>query len=103
MSRKQDILHLLANEPNDDFLNYALAIEEESEGNYSEAIQILINLKQRNSSYFPLYLKLAQLYAYASENENAIEVIHQGIPIAQHIKNKRGEGELKELLLELED
>ena len=103
MSRKQDILHLLANEPNDDFLNYALAIEEESEGNYSEAIQLLLNIKQRNTSYLPLYLKLAQLYANTSDTKKAIEIINQGIPIAQQVKNKWAEGELKELLLEIED
>ena len=103
MSRKQDIIHLLANEPNDDFLNYALAIEEEAEGNYAAAIQVLLNIKQNNSNYLPLYLKLAQLYASTSETKKAIEAINQGIPIAQQIKNKRAEGELKELLLELED
>jgi predicted Zn-dependent protease len=103
MSRKQDILQLVAQEPNDDFLNYALAIEEESEGNYSEAIHILLNIKQRNASYLPLYLKLAQLYANTNDTEKAIEAINEGIPIAQQLKNKRTEGELKELLLELED
>jgi hypothetical protein len=50
-----------------------------------------------------LYLKLAQLYANTNDAEKAIEVINQGIPIAQQINNKRAEGELKELLLELED
>jgi hypothetical protein len=50
-----------------------------------------------------LYLKLATLLVDSNRLEDAIEVLKQGIIVAQQQGNRKAQGELSELLLGLED
>jgi predicted Zn-dependent protease len=102
-SRKDQIITMLESDPNDSFLQYALAIELEKEGNVKDAITALKELKNKDAEYLGLYLKLAQLLAEVNETEKAITVLQEGIQLAQRIGNRKAQGELNELLLGLED
>ena len=102
-SRKDTILKMLETEPNDEFLNYALAIEQEKEGELSVAIETLFLLKKNSPTYLGLYLKLAELLSNSNKETTAIEIINDGILLAKSQKNTKTEGELKVLLMELED
>jgi len=102
-NRKQAILKMLEETPDDEFLNYALSLELEKENNLNEAIELLFNIQNKNPDYLGLYLKLAQLLVSNNSTEKSIQVLRSGIEIAKKQKNKKTEGELKELLLGLED
>lgn len=101
--RKNSILQMLELEPTDEFLNYALAIELESEGEIELAIETLLKLKLHHPNYLAIYLKLAELYANNGEEEKAIGTANNGIQLAKKQNNKKVEGELNVLLMELED
>jgi len=102
-TRRDTIEKLLLETPNDEFLNYALALEFEKDGETEIAIEMLVRLNKNNPDYLACYLKLAQLYADENRIENAIEVLKNGIIISQEQKNRKTEGELNQLLMALED
>jgi predicted Zn-dependent protease len=102
-NRKQAILKMLEETPDDEFLNYALSLELEKENNISKSIEILYNIQKINPNYLGLYLKLAQMLVSTNALEAAINILNSGIDIAKSQKNKKAEGELNELLLGLED
>jgi len=101
--RKQQIISMLRDEPADTFLQYALAIEHEKDGDVAEAVSSLERLKNQAPEYLGLYLKLATLLVDSNRLEDAIEVLKQGIIVAQQQGNRKAQGELNELLLGLED
>src|SRR5262245_4387546 len=59
-SRKQQIEAMLADDPNDTFLNYALAMEHVSAGQDQEAVGRLEHLIQIAADYVPAYFQAAQ-------------------------------------------
>ena len=101
--RKQAIEEMLLQNPKDSFLNYAMAIEQEKVGNNLDAISTLKNLKNIDPQYLGLYLKLAQLYLEINNENDALAILREGITVAKFQKNKKAEGELNAVLLELED
>jgi predicted Zn-dependent protease len=103
MDRKEQILQMLASEPEDAFLRYALALEYEKENATQQAISTLQALREASPSYLGLYLKLAQLLIEQNLLFEATETLNQGIEIAKSQGNRKAQGELNELLLAIED
>ncbi len=101
--RLKQIREMLEKEPNDDFLNYALAVELEASGNVKEAISQLQNLLNRNPDYLGAYYKLGKLFEEVKDETKAIGIYKSGLVVAQKQNNKKAAGELSEAIWMLED
>ena len=94
---------MLKSEPNDSFLNYALAIEHAKMGNLEKAIELIENLLVRDQNYLGAYYQLGGYYQQTEQIQNAIATYKKGIIIAQQQKNTKTLGELNEALAILQD
>lgn len=102
-NRSQQILEMLKDEPNDSFLNYALAIEYAKSGDVKKAIEIIEILLIREANYLGAYYQLGKYYEQIEQPDIAAAIYNKGIVIAKQQKNKKTEGELNEALWMLED
>ena len=103
--REQRIAHLreiLAQDPNDSFSLYALALELAGMGNPGQAVQLLEDLLRRDPSYLPAYQQLGSLHAQAHRTEDAARVLKRGIELAQQQNDHHTRSELQEALTDLE-
>jgi len=94
MSRRQQIEALLKDEPDDTFLNYALAKELVSEGDSVAGIAVFDRVLELNPDYVPAYFQKAQTLAGDGEIEAARDVLAQGIEVAQRIGDSHAAGEM---------
>jgi len=97
------ISNMLKKEPEDSFLNYALAMEYVAINDAANAIRQLEELKKRDPEYLGTYYQLGKLYESRAENEKAIEAYKSGIEKAKQQNNNKAHGELNEALWLLED
>lgn len=103
MSRLSQIEEMLKFEPNDSFLNYALALEYAKINDVAKAIELIENLLVKDENYLGAYYQLGKYYEQIQNLPKAISTYNRGIIIAQKIKNIKALGELNEALLMLED
>lgn len=103
ISRYEQIIQMLEQEPNDVFLNYALAMEFISANDYSAAKQQLEKTLQLNATYLPCFYQLGQVAEKLSSFDVAIAYYKQGIEVAKAQHNTKAMGELNEALWMLED
>ena len=103
MSRIEQIQQMLKDEPNDSFLNYALALEYGKTEDFTKAIEIIETVLQRDPNYLGAYYQLGKYYECANDEENAINTYKKGIKIAIEQQNKKTENELSDALWMLED
>ena len=103
VSRKDSLLTLLKEEPQDSFLNYALALELHKEGNTAEAIALIEKVIRLDENYLGAYLQLGQLYEEAGEDNAALTTYHKGALVARWQKNTKTLSELNQAILMLEE
>ncbi|MES2835886.1 MAG: tetratricopeptide repeat protein [Bacteroidota bacterium] len=101
--RIEMLLEHLKKEPNDSFLNYALAVEYGSLNKNEEAIDLIKNLLEKNPDYLGAYYQLGQLFEKTNNIENAVATYKIGRTLAKTQDNKKAYGELTEALMMLED
>ena len=101
--RLQHIQEMLKNEPQDSFLNYALALEYAKADDVKKAIELIEELLLQNENYLGAYYQLGKYYEQIEQQQSAINTYKKGIVIAQLQKNKKTLGELNEALISLED
>lgn len=101
--RLNQIIEMLKVEPEDEFLNYALAIEFEKSGEINQAINQLQGMIAKNENYLAAYYKLGKLFEEVSRSEDAKAIYAKGQEIAKQQNNKKAFGELAEALWMLED
>lgn len=95
---------MLVKEPNDVFLNYALALEHIATGNLAEAEEQFLKTLSIQPDYLPCYYQLGQLYEkYGGNINNALDYYKKGVELAQKQGNKKALGELNEAIWLLED
>lgn len=94
---------MLKDEPNDSFLNYALAIEYAKADDIKKAIELIEALLKNDENYLGAYYQLGKYYEQIHQPETASAVYTKGIGIARSQKNKKTEGELSEALWMLQD
>jgi predicted Zn-dependent protease len=82
-SRKQQIQDMLADEPNDPFLRYGLAMEYVSEGNDPEAWRTLQDLLAVSADYVPAYLQAGQVLTRLGRATEARDVLSRGVAVAR--------------------
>lgn len=94
MARKDQILKLLDDEPNDAFLLFALAKEYEKENDLKMANKTFIQLKSLHPNYVGLYYHLGKLYELLNDREKALETYSNGIEISRIQKDHHAMSEL---------
>ncbi len=82
--RLNQIQEMLKSEPEDEFLNYALAIEYEKNGEINQAISQLQAMLAKNENYLAAYYKLGKLHEELSQIEEAKIIFQKGQDIAKH-------------------
>lgn len=103
MSRLEQILRMLKEDPSDPFLNYAMALEFAKLGNIDTAIDAIEGIIARDANYLGAYYQLGKFYEQSLQPEKAISTYQKGIAVAKNQHNNKALGELSEALLMLED
>lgn len=103
LPRKEMILNMLSKEPDDVFLNYALAMEDIAIGDFKSAEAQLRKTLHINPEYLPCFYQLGQLNEKLENTESALSFYRQGLELAKKQGNTKAMGELNEALWMLED
>ena len=102
MDRLKMIEDMLAQNPSDPFLQYAMALEYEKVNEPKRAIERIRQLLESTPDYLGAYYKLGKLYEAQGEEELAIEVYRKGRTLATEKKDPKTQGELTEALMLLD-
>ena len=103
ISRKEMIFDMLLKEPNDIFLNYALAMEYLGTGDFEIAEAQLQKTLSIDPAYLPCFYQLGQTWEKLGHNEKALTFYKQGLELAKSQNNRKAQGELSEAIWMLED
>lgn len=89
---------MLAEEPQDTFLRYSLAMELDKEGKHEESLQYLHGLQADDPAYVPAFFMAGQQLARLERLQDARDVLHDGIRQAQAQGDTHAAGEMTEFL-----
>lgn len=103
VSRRDMVMEMLAKEPGDLFLNYALAMEYIASGEWPQAEAQLLKVIAIDATHLPCYYQLGKVYEALNQTEKALVYYRQGIALAQQQGNKKALGELNEALWMLDE
>ena len=92
------LLSLLELEPDDIFLNYALAIEFVGEKKLEDAEKQFLKTVKLNSEYLPCYYQLGQVAEKIKTEKEALEYYKTGLALAQKQNNQKAVNELSEAI-----
>ena len=98
MPSREQLEQLLADDPTDVFLVYAVAMAWASEGDADQAIERLGKLLEEQPDYVPAWFQRGQLLAGADRVQEAREVLVEGIGVARRVGDAHAEGEMAEFL-----
>lgn len=101
MDRIQKIIQYLQDQPQDSFLNHALALEYIKINELQKAQEIFIKILERDPNYIGSYYHLAKLLENINQTELAIEYYQKGMEIAKKIKDQHAYNELQSAFEEL--
>lgn len=94
---------MLAAEPGDEFLQYAIAVEYFAAGKTEKAVEGLEKLLQQNPQYLAAYYQLGKCHETQTDTEKAKTIYAAGIEVAQKQGKTKTLNELREALFLLED
>lgn len=97
-TRRELLDEFVAQDPNDSFSRYALALELEKENRTPEAITHLREVIARDPAYVAAYQHLGRLVAQSSSVEEAREVYLRGVSVAGAAGDQRARNEMQEAL-----
>lgn len=101
MDRITQLKEFLKEQPEDAFLNHALALEYRKKEEWAKALeQFLFNLRH-HPEYIGTYYHLGQLYEIIGEEEKAITTYELGMKQAQEQNDRHAYGELRSVYEEL--
>ena len=100
MSRRIKLEEMLASEPDDPFLNYALALELAKEDREA-ALRRLADMNARFPTHVPAYFRRGQILAESGDSSAASEVLKAGIQAARQLGDDHAAAEMRELLASL--
>jgi tetratricopeptide (TPR) repeat protein len=98
MNRKESLLAMLHEQPNDPFLLYALALECHAQGEISNALSGLQQLRLKHPDYLPLYYTLGTWLDEQGLEEEAVQVLSEGIALAHAQGSDKTRAELQAYL-----
>ena len=91
---------MLAEDPDDTFLRYGLAMEHASAGDDASCVSVLRDLIARTAAnpYVPAFLQCGQALVRLDRTEEACEVLKTGIAAAGRAGDLHAQGEMQGLL-----
>jgi len=102
MTTRADMLtEFLAQNPNDAFARYGLAMEYSNAGDTEAALREFAALLQANPDYTAGYFMAAQALARAGRTVEAKQRLHEGIASAERTGNQHAKSEMSAMLEEL--
>jgi predicted Zn-dependent protease len=101
MSRLEKLQTMLAEDPNDTFLRYAVAMELRSNDQFTESEAGFRGLMESEPPYVPAFFMLGQMLAGEDRVNEAREVIRNGIEQARLQNDHHAAGEMSEFLASL--
>lgn len=93
---------MLAADPKDTFLRYALAMESAREGKPHEAVSALRDLITDQPQYVPAYFQAGQILLSDGHSAAAADMLRQGIVAARAQSNLHAAEEMAGLLAQIE-
>lgn len=102
-SRLEQLLVMLSQEPHDEFLRYAVAVEYSAAGNITEAISRIESLIADKPDYLGAFYKLGQLHELNGSIEKALDVYRRGVEVAKKQGNTKTLGELNTAIMLLDE
>lgn len=101
--RLKQLQHLFEENPNDSFIQFAIAKEHEKLGHHEDALHFYLHLIEKDPHYVGAYYHLGKLYEKLEEAGNAWEVYEKGIEMAREASDHHTLGELMGAKMALED
>ncbi|TWT76431.1 hypothetical protein CA13_69250 [Planctomycetes bacterium CA13] len=98
MSRREKIEAMLADEPNDTFLRYSLAMELKNEQQFDESLSRLDELTRDASPYIPAFFMAAQTLADLDRVDEARTYLRDGIDQARAQGDTHAAAEMSDYL-----
>jgi tetratricopeptide (TPR) repeat protein len=98
-NRKKWIEEMLATHADDPFLHYALALENQKDGDVPTAISILEKLQASHPDYLACYYQLGKMYEAVGQNDKAVDAFLDGRRLAKKSGDIKAVGELSEALM----
>ena len=92
---------VLAQNPNDVFARYGLAMEYARSGQVDTALEEFRTLLQANPNYTAAYFQAAQALARAERMDEARHWLHEGITCADRVGDQHAKSEMGAMLEEL--
>src|SRR5262249_19239941 len=97
-TRMQQLQEMLADDPQDSFLHYGLAMEYMSAGDSEGALRCFRDLFSVAPTYVASYLQAGQLLGRLNRLDEAGDVLRQGIAVARQQGDAHALGEMEALL-----
>ncbi|HEX6501610.1 MAG TPA: tetratricopeptide repeat protein [Terriglobales bacterium] len=101
MDRVAMLNDILAQNPNDTFARYGLAMEYSKTGNFAQALGEFGKLLAANPDYTAGYFMAAQTLVRAERIEDARKMLADGVAAAQRTRNAHAQSEMEAMLAEL--
>jgi predicted Zn-dependent protease len=101
MDRVAMLNEILAQNPNDAFARYGLALEYSNQGNADTAVAEFKKLLAAHPDYTAGYFMAAQTLAKADRNDEARNMLADGIASAKRTGNAHAQSEMEGMLSEL--
>jgi tetratricopeptide (TPR) repeat protein len=100
-NRREKLETMLARDPRDAFLRYALALEWAKEGDYERSLAGLRDLTGDDPPHVPAFFMAAQQLARLDRIAEARAMLRDGIDEARRQGNSHAAGEMSEFLASL--
>lgn len=101
MDRIAALSEILAENPNDEFARYGLAMEYSKSGEVDRAMEEFGKLLAANPDYTPGYFMAAQTLAAAGRTDEAKKMLVDGIASARRTGNNHAQSEMTAMMEEL--
>jgi len=101
MDRIAALTEVLAQNPNDAFARYGLAMEYSNQGNLEHSLAEFSTLLKIHPDYTAGYFMAAQTLAKAHRQEDARKMLTNGIASAKRTGNLHAQSEMEAMLAEL--
>jgi thioredoxin-like negative regulator of GroEL len=101
MDRIAALSDILAENPNDAFARYGLAMEYSKSGEVDRALEEFGKLLAANPDYTPAYFMAAQTLAAADRTDEAKKMLVEGIASARRTGNAHAQSEMTAMLDDL--
>lgn len=102
-NRLDNLLKLLEKQPEDAFLNYAVALEYNAAGDIEKAEEFFNKLYSQHTDYLPQYYQLGLFLIKKGKLEEALDVFGKGMVLAKTQKDNKTYNELREVYENLEE